>query len=223
MRFVKSLPRIALVTALTVGGLAVTLGTMPASATGAASSGDPGALPADVTAALDGLNATGTLTPGQRQVLLAHPDIAAQVVDPDPSAGDGGVETVPPPPTATTEAEPETLGTCGAWRDVYRTKYTLLGAVAYKFHQYMQWCHNGASVTRIQNRYPWMSDDSGGAFIFRGLIGNSVGPVPAGEVYSFMQAQVENCIFHYGCIRVTTPWTKIWAGRDGSSKYAYGG
>lgn len=181
----------------------------------------------EVREALDELSNTGRLSAAGRRKLLRHPEVAAQVVDPEVvTTGSAVVPDSAVPSSvralASRDGQVSTLSTyCGAWRDVWANRYTALGFLAYRFHQYMQWCYNYSSVTSIQNRYPYISNNDGLNY-YRGLIANSRGPVPAGEVYSFMQGHMENCIAKYGCISSTYPWTKIWAGNNGSSKYAAG-
>lgn len=180
----------------------------------------------DVETALANLASTGKLSRQDRAAILTDPELAARITDPE------SVETetseVPPSDVpasvlqrADADAASAGLLACGAWRDVSVRVRTTVGATAYKFHQYMQWCYDGRSVTRIQLRYHHITENNGFNF-FRGLIGNSNGPVPAGEVYSFMQGHLENCVPKFNCFTSSYPWTKIWAGNNGSSRFASG-
>jgi hypothetical protein len=193
--------RVPLATALTTAAVAALCAVAPSTAHASTIS---------VDAALGRLAATGTLSAADRATLLQHPDVAAHVVDPDPAATDSGVTTGRATVTLATGTR------CGAWRDQWIRKRTLLGSTAYKFHQYMEWCYNGRSVTSIQQRYPYMSDNDG-FFYFDKLVANSYNRPPAGEVNSYMQAKVDNCIPLKACISTTYPWVRIRAGNNGSS------
>jgi archaellin len=180
----------------------------------------------EVQEVINELAVTGQISQAGRLTLASRPDVAASIVDPQSSeAGSDDIKeaNVPVSVRQRDAANNATAAatTCGAWRDAWVRYRTVLGSTAYKFHQYMRWCFNGASVTRIENRYPYLSDNNGFEF-YRGLIGDSVGHVPAGEVYSFMQGNIENCVIKYGCISTSYPWVKIWAGNNGSSKWASG-
>jgi hypothetical protein len=182
--------------------------------------------PQTASAASTSRAVTGQISESGRLTLASRPDVAASIVDPQSSeTGSDDIKeaNVPVSVRQRDAANNATAAatTCGAWRDAWVRYRTVLGSTAYKFHQYMRWCFNGASVARIENRYPYLSDNNGFEF-YRGLTGDSVGHVPAGEVYSFMQGNIENCVIKYGCISTSYPWVKIWAGNNGSSKWASG-
>lgn len=171
----------------------------------------------DVTAVLATLRLTGQLTSADRSILAKYPEIADQIMDPDPAAvqtGNDVVKELPPPLAVQVQAAGVTR--CGAWRDQWVRKPTALGRTFYKFHQYMSWCYNGASVTRIEQRYAYTSDESTYAY-YEGLQTDTFNRPPAGEVNSYMKARIDNCIPKYGCISTSYPWARIRAGNNGSS------
>jgi hypothetical protein len=185
------------------------------------------ALPADVRAALNELTTTNQLSASGRRALLARADLAAHVADPTAfEVGTAEVADSAVPAEIRTKAAAEGQATtlavyCGAWRDVWVTRKTLLGFTAYRFHQYLRWCYDYRNVTVIQNRYPYISHNDGTNY-FRRLTADNHSPVPGREVYSYMQGHMENCVLKYGCISSTYPWAKIWARNNGTSGWDAG-
>jgi hypothetical protein len=212
--------------ALAVAGTLILAIAVPAKAGAAQPDPASRSLPSNVRAALDELATTSQLSAAGRRALLTRPDIAAHVADPASVEVGSRLVTGSELPdgvqarASATGATPMALY-CGAWRDVWITKKTLLGFTAYKFHQYMRWCYDFRNVTVIQNRYVYLSEVDGN-FYFRRITADNNSPVPGAEVYSYMQGHMENCILKYGCIASTYPWTKIWARNNGTSGWDAG-
>ena len=105
--------------------------------------------------------------------------------------------------------------------DVPLTAYTLLGFVAYRFHQVKSWVYDGNTVSDV-NVYVYLSDVDPN-FVYRGIV-NSTDNWGPGHTwhYSFRQAHVENCIVKYGCIGSTYPYIWIRAMNDGTSPFDRG-
>lgn len=109
--------------------------------------------------------------------------------------------------------------------DAWRTKYTLLGFVAYRFHQTKQWCWSYPRITSV-NVGTYMSDVDPN-YILRGVSGYGwfytwAGSGEGGH-YSYRQAQVENCVLGYGCLGTTYPWVEIWVNGNGAWSANWGG
>jgi hypothetical protein len=196
--------------ALAVAGTLVLAIAVPAKAGAAQPDPASRSLPSNVRAALDELATTHQLSATGRRALLTRPDIAAHVADP-----------------ASVEVGSR-LVTGSELPDGAQTRASATGATpmalycgACKFHQYMRWCYDFRNVTVIQNRYVYLSEVDGN-FYFRRITADNNSPVPAAEVYSYMQGHMENCILKYGCIASTYPWTKIWARNNGTSGWDAG-
>jgi hypothetical protein len=112
--------------------------------------------------------------------------------------------------------------TLNAWRN----GYTLLGMLAWRFHQVKYWCWSYPSITTV----------SVGAYVsnllstyyYRGVVSAhgwffSWAGSSRGGHYSFRQGQIDNCLLRYGCIRSEYPWVKIWAYGNGGWSYSTGG
>lgn len=109
--------------------------------------------------------------------------------------------------------------------DAWRTKYTLLGFVAYKFHQTKHWCWSYPRITSVDVG-AYMSDVDPN-YILRGVSGYGwfytwAGSGQGGH-YSYRQAQVENCVLHYGCLGTAYPWVEIWVNGNGAWSANWGG
>ncbi len=191
---------------------ALSLALAASTATVASATTQPSATDAAVSSAIDALRDTGTLTPGQRAALVSRPELAATILDPDPASVNSGVDSLPPAATS---------AVCGAWRDAWVRHRTLTGHTAWKFHQYIRWCWDRHNVTKVESRRAYVSDVDPN-FAYRGLSTDDWNRPPAGEVDSFMQGKIENCIIKYGCIGTSYPIVEIHAGNDGSSYYTVG-
>ena len=110
--------------------------------------------------------------------------------------------------------------------DAWRNKYTLLGFLAYRWHQTKYFCWSGGAVNSVTIG-SYVSDNDGTNY-YRGLLssdhwyfswnGNS-----HGGHYSIRQAIMENCVPVFGCLSTSNPWVKIWAYANGTWSYTVGG
>lgn len=98
--------------------------------------------------------------------------------------------------------------------DVVLTAYTLLGFVAYRFHQVKSWIYDGNTVSNV-NVFVYLSDVDPN-FVYRGIV-NSTDNWGPGHTwhYSFRQGHIENCVVKYGCIGSTYPYIWIRAMNNG--------
>ena len=195
--------------------------------------GDEDALAAEVVRALDELKSTGTLSVQARENLKNHPEIAAQVPDPDkkiiesvdsprvdaatPDGADAAILAM------TDVAIPASAGARGCWITDYNIRQqSLLGSTLFRFHQQIHWCADGVSVTSTHVRYHHLTDTST-VVNFRSLTANTVNPVPAGYVESYMQGQIDLCVLKYGCYATYYPWVKIKMWGNGTQAGEWGG
>ena len=114
----------------------------------------------------------------------------------------------------------ETTTSAGVCKTVeaVQTGYTVLGFVAYKFHQLKDWCFDGTTVSNVAvNTYLSQVD---GLQYYRGIASSLDRFDPAGQTWhnSIRQAHMENCIVsaQIGCISSTYPATQITVHADGS-------
>lgn len=151
-------------------------------------------LPADLAAALERTADTGVLTPADRQLIMAYPEVAARVADPAATK----VET-----TGTT-ASPLSVG-CGPVSRTL-TSYTLIGAVAWRFYHRINRCWNGSSITSTSNRQYYFYDVDP-FFIIRGVAADYISPSGGvgPTVTSVYSQQIENCVPQGGCLSTKTP------------------
>lgn len=175
----------------------------------------------DVRSVLDRVGSGAAVSDADREFILKRPDLAEMVADPE--GFDTGSEVVTSLPPAVADGALTAAATrCGAWRDHWVRARTFTGRTFYKFHQYMRWCYNGASVTRIEQRYAYINEASVWAY-YEGVQTDSYNSPPAGEVNSFMKGRVDNCLPDVGCISTQYPWVRIRAGNNGSSIGSGGG
>lgn len=99
--------------------------------------------------------------------------------------------------------------------DRYRRGYTLLGFTAWEFHQTKNWCY-GSSVSNVSvGVYVTNMDPN---FYYRGVVNQWDRFTTNNATHDSMrQAQIDNCVFKYGCIGTVYPAIEIWANKDGSS------
>ncbi len=126
--------------------------------------------------------------------------------------------TPPWMPEYTVEAQTSTHGRLMSptWIqvDASITAYTLLGFVAYRFHQVKSWIYDGTEVSNV-DVFVYLSDVDPN-FVYRGIINQNDSWGPAHRWHdSFRQGHVENCIARYGCIGSTYPFLEIRGTYDG--------
>ncbi len=103
--------------------------------------------------------------------------------------------------------------------DRYQTGYTLLGFVAFRFHQRVSWCYTGSGYT-ITSIDTYASDVD--AFEYdRGVVGSWNDPHETYHV-SFRRGMFENCIPVYGCLSASYPSVTITVDQWGGSSYTTG-
>jgi len=108
--------------------------------------------------------------------------------------------------------------------DAWRNKYTLLGSLAYRWHQTKYWCYSNNAITDVSIGY--YVSDSNGFNTFQGLAGTneyffSWNGNSHGGHYSFREATMQNCF--YICAGTQYPWVKIWAYSNGGWAWEVGG
>jgi hypothetical protein len=112
-------------------------------------------------------------------------------------------------------------GSACATVDAWRRSGTLFGATAYVFHQVKHWCWAYPRITSV-NVGSYFSDVDPN-YLVRGTWGSEWfytwrGSAQGGH-YSQRQAQVENCVLHYGCLRTEYPVVEIWVNGNGAWTY----
>jgi hypothetical protein len=114
--------------------------------------------------------------------------------------------------------------------DVWRNKYTLLGGLAYRWHQTKSWCWSGGRIYGPgysgDPSIGYHVSDSDGFNVFLGITGEATyyyswGGSSRGGHYS-RQAGMQNCIWAV-CLATQYPYVKIWAHRDGTYVWEVGG
>lgn len=120
--------------------------------------------------------------------------------------------------------DPGSGGSGCATVDAWRRSSTLFGNTAYVFHQVKHWCWTYPNVTSVSVGTYFSSVDPN--YLIGGTWGHgwhfsSAGSATGGH-YSFRQARVDNCVFHYGCIRTEYPWVEIWVNSSGGWSYNTG-
>lgn len=103
--------------------------------------------------------------------------------------------------------------TVSAWFE----RSTALGAFAYRFTQNLNFCWDGVNVVSVPQRFPTF--EGNGFEFYRGLVADSISPVPAPSASSTMQATVENCVPNVGCISSENPRVDIAVNADGTWTY----
>ena len=163
------------------------------------------AIPPDVTQALDRLATTGTLSTVDRTVILAHPEIAARVID----------------PAARTERLIEPLAAaasvgCGPISRV-QTERTLLGFVAWRLLHRINRCWNGTRITSTTNRQAYFYDVDFN-FVIGAVNADSLNPGngTGSVVTSIYSRQIQNCIAGQGCLSTRTPRITLTARGNGT-------
>ncbi|MFC4853799.1 hypothetical protein [Actinophytocola glycyrrhizae] len=152
--------------------------------------------------ALERVTETGILSEADRETLLRHPDIAAMLVDPRPTAVETGGTT-----TRDVASEKE-FGASACWiSEWFIDGFTVLGSHAYRWHHRADWCENGSSVTSVHYRNGWATQLAT-FFYYRGIANDTVTPIPSFEVQSTMQGLIENCHPLGGCTNMNHPWVK---------------
>lgn len=103
--------------------------------------------------------------------------------------------------------------------DIQKTVYTLLGFVAYRFHQRKYWCYNGSTVSNV-NIGVYLSDVDPN-FYYKGIV-NQWDILGQNSTFhdSMRQAQVDNCIVKYGCIGSSYPAIQIITYANGQYSYS---
>lgn len=104
--------------------------------------------------------------------------------------------------------------------DVARVGRTLLGFVAYKFHQVKRWCWRYPRIT-YKHAYTYVSDVNS-TMNYRGVVAATgwyyrwcCGASRSGH-FSLRQAKFENCLPRLGCWHVEYPWVRIWVHANGT-------
>ena len=129
---------------------------------------------AEIAAALASIG-DGTWTEADLDYLRLYPEVAAQVIDPTSHEIDTvDVFDYPPPGLDPDSADPGSAdagtmaaATCRKATVTY-TKRTLLGFVAYKWHHTVGRCYSGGMITRIYDRYDYVTDKDANFYV-RGL------------------------------------------------------
>ena len=100
--------------------------------------------------------------------------------------------------------------------DRYFVANSPLGVQLYKYHTYLQWCENGTKITSTPAHYGYFSNVDGlDERVVTANLANEVQPLNPSTYAIWTKGEIENCIFHYGCIGTKYPQQKIWyyAGR----------
>jgi len=103
--------------------------------------------------------------------------------------------------------------------DFTLTKYTVLGFVAWRFHQVDHWCWSYPSITCLsigsgfydvdgQQNVNYDNHGSGWYYTWSGS--------GTGGHYAERQGSISNCVFHWGCISTSYPLVKIWLNGNGA-------
>jgi hypothetical protein len=96
--------------------------------------------------------------------------------------------------------------------DRHQTGKTVLGFVAFEFHQRVNWCHTGSSYN-IQGIYTYVSQVDQFS-VYRGVVGSWNDPKTYYHT-SFRQGHFENCIPFVGCLSSAYPSVTIRVYVDG--------
>jgi len=95
-------------------------------------------------------------------------------------------------------------------------KSFLFHSLVYRWHHWKRWCWSNGRVTGVWTSAYATNMDAN--WYYKGLAASSsyfYGANQSGH-YSFRQAEMQNCVFKYGCIGSEYPWVKIWVKGDGS-------
>ncbi|HXX60132.1 MAG TPA: hypothetical protein VEI48_02455 [Candidatus Sulfotelmatobacter sp.] len=157
---------------------------------------------------------------------------SAIAMDGTPAGLPGGGVTVQPYTAATVmsqarlrAASPASASGCLAV-DAWRNEYTLLGALAYRWHVTDHYCWSANRITSTTTGY--YVSDADGFEIFNGIAGTDdyyfvhFSGVSNSGHYTYREAAMENCIWAV-CLSTQYPWVSITAYGDGSYSYSYGG
>lgn len=99
------------------------------------------------------------------------------------------------------------------------TKKTLLGFVAWRWHQVKYWTWNYPNITSVNagagffdvDGQQFVNYDANGYGWYYTWAGSSLG-----GHYTYRQGSISNCIFRYGCISTSYPWAQIWVNGNGA-------
>jgi hypothetical protein len=95
--------------------------------------------------------------------------------------------------------------------DVGVRSSTLFGNTAYVFHHVKNWCWSFPHVTSESSGTYFSDVDPN--YLVRGTWGHgwhfSWNGSGHGGHLAYRQAHVDNCAFHYGCVRTEYPWVEI--------------
>lgn len=144
--------------------------------------------------------------------------------------GPGGILLATDTAIVSFASEPEAVAPSSASGclsvDAWRNKYTLLGFLAYRWHQTKYFCWSRGAVNSVSVGSYVSNND--GTNCYRGLLsqdanffswnGNS-----HGGHYSIRQAIMENCVPVFGCLSTSNPFVTIRAYANGTWTYEVGG
>ena len=103
--------------------------------------------------------------------------------------------------------------------DFTLTKYTVLGFVAWRYHQVDHWCWSYPNITCLgigsnfydvdgQENVNYDAHQTGWYYTWSGSA--------IGGHYAWRQGSISNCIFHWGCISTSYPTVEIWLNGNGA-------
>lgn len=140
-------------------------------------------------------------------LIKQHPQIAAQVPDPQHSTSKKVHGT--PKELSPTSAQER----CHSVDDI-RTRYSLLGSTIYNWHHYVEWCGSGDAVTQWGQRYDYVTDAQGIIYQRERTL-DQKSPLPRSTATSHISRHMEYCVVRYGCYASTYPWSKLTLHPDG--------
>ncbi|MEV5704536.1 hypothetical protein [Actinoallomurus sp. NPDC052274] len=190
-----------------------------AAGTAAASSSASSAFPREVVTALAHLKATGSLSPTDRAALLRHPEVAAQVIEPQ---ADTSLHKTVASPISTAKVKTG----CRPVQDRYIVYKTLLGFKAFEWHNYLYYCiQKGGKIKRVE-RKTYLKKSDGTNYRSGYKINSEVGNKTAHYSSAYEEA-VKNCIVNPKggaqlCTRINYPYSKfVVNGKTGKVTYYF--
>jgi uncharacterized protein YfaP (DUF2135 family) len=169
-------------------------------------------IPAEASSAIKEWRETGELSAENRATLLKYPEIASQLVDPDRRDGTTSIEFSP-----TTDALAAVAASGCHEADRYINYYTLVGALAVRWHSVIRYCWSGGKVTQQSAPYAYLSHNNG-LMVDRGFNRSTAGNKTA-TYTATITGQIQNCIWD-GCLNTENPRARYKVyGSNGSYEY----
>jgi hypothetical protein len=106
------------------------------------------------------------------------------------------------------------------------TKRSLLGFVAWRYHQVDHWCWQYPNITCLNIGSNFYDVDANGQVVY-----DSAGygwyytwsGGPFGGHYAHREGRIDNCVLHYGCIGSYYPYVDMWLNGNGAWTASGGG